>query len=493
MLLAFSDTLQAMPHAPGVVLSLALMLFGGFAMTRLTKLVRLPNVTAYILIGILMGPDCLALIPGQIIQRTDFLADIALALIAFGAGEFFRAEKLKKTGLRVLVIVLVETTACGGLVFALCRAALGLPVAYAIVLAALAAATAPSSMVMVIRQTHAKGPFVDMLLQAVALDDVVSLVSYSVAICVALAVTGGGGAITFGLVAAPIAANLGVIALGTIFGVFLKLLMPGSRSKDNRLIISLAVLFAFCGVCALLNVSPLLGCMSMGMVYMNLTDDKRLFQQLNYFSPPILLLFFVRSGLNFDLDALVDNSESIGTTPLVVVGILYFLVRIVGKYVGAFLGCLMTKKDKKVRNFLGLALIPQAGVAIGLAATGARTLGGEVGNALETIILASSVLYELIGPACAKLSLYLSGSYSNKLEDLAPIPATEPGQPPKSEVELLIARIQAIQQELPKHNNPYYEDEQAFTEAAAEHSAQMEAFFGTPGKANTAMPGRKRK
>ena len=146
-----------------------------------------------------------------------------------------------------------------------------------------------------------------------------------------------------------------------------------------------------------------------------------------------------------------------------------------------------------MRNYLGLALIPQAGVAIGLAATGARTLGGEVGNALETIILASSVLYELIGPACAKLSLYLSGSYSNKLEDLAPIPATEPGQPPKSEVELLIERIQAIQQELPKHNNPYYEDEQAFTEAAAEHSAQMEAFFGTPGKANTAMPGRKRK
>ena len=265
------------------------------------------------------------------------------------------------------------------------------------------------------------------------------------------------------------------------------------RKLGIQLIVSIALLFAFCGICAMLDVSPLLGCMSMGMVYINLTDDKRLFQQLNYFSPPILLLFFVRSGLNFDLDALVDNSESIGTTPLVVVGILYFLVRIVGKYAGAFLGCLVTKKDKKVRNFLGLALIPQAGVAIGLAATGARTLGGEVGNALETIILASSVLYELIGPACAKLSLYLSGSYSNKLEDLAPIPATEPGQPPKSEVELLIERIQAIQQELPKHNNPYYEDEQAFTEAAAEHSAQMEAFFGTPGKANTAMPGRKRK
>jgi len=300
------------------------------------------------------------------------------------------------------------------------------------------------------------------------------------------------GAFHAGAVLKPLAVNALVLLLGGGFGFFLKLLLH-KRSTDNRLIVSIALLFAFCGICAMLDVSPLLGCMSMGMVYMNLTDDKRLFQQLNYFSPPILLLFFVRSGLNFDLDALVDNSESIGTTPLVVVGILYFLVRIVGKYAGAFLGCLVTKKDKKVRNFLGLALIPQAGVAIGLAATGARTLGGEVGNALETIILASSVLYELIGPACAKLSLYLSGSYSNKLEDLAPIPATEPGQPPKSEVELLIERIQAIQQELPKHNNPYYEDEQAFTEAAAEHSAQMEAFFGTPGKANTAMPGRKRK
>ena len=277
-----------------------------------------------------------------------------------------------------------------------------------------------------------------------------------------------------------------VLLLGGAFGFFLKLLLH-KRSTDNRLIVSIALLFAFCGICAMLDVSPLLGCMSMGTVYINLTDDKRLFQQLNYFNPPILLLFFVRSGVNFDLGALVNTSDSIGSTPLVVVGILYFLVRIVGKYIGAFLGCLATKKDGKVRNYLGLALIPQAGVAIGLAATGARILGGEMGNALETIILASSVLYELIGPACAKLSLYLSGSYSTKLEDLAPIPAPAPGQPPKSEVELLIERIQAIQQELPRHNNPYYEDEEAFTEAAAEHSAQMESFFTASGRANPVM------
>ena len=140
------------------------------------------------------------------------------------------------------------------------------------------------------------------------------------------------------------------------------------------------------------------------------------------------------------------------------------------KYAGAFLGCLITKKDRLVRNYLGLALIPQAGVAIGLAAMGARTLGGESGSALETIILASSVLYELIGPACAKLSLYLSKSYSNKLEDIVEI--AEDGHQ-KSKVELLIERIQAIQKDLPKHDNPFYEEEQAFSEAADEQEQYL--------------------
>ena len=390
-----------------------------------------------------------------------------------------------------MVITVFEAILASVLVFIITFFVLGLELNFSIVLAALASATAPASTVMTIRQTHAKGDFVDTLLQVVALDDVVGLVAYSIAISVALA--SATGAFHAGAIFKPLAINALVLLLGGGFGFFLKLLLH-KRSTDNRLIVSIALLFAFCGICAMLDVSPLLGCMSMGMVYINLTDDKRLFQQLNYFSPPILLLFFVRSGLNFDLDALVDNSESIGTTPLVVVGILYFLVRIVGKYAGAFLGCLMTKKDKKVRNFLGLALIPQAGVAIGLAATGARTLARRVGaNALETIILASSVLYELIGPACAKLSLYLSGSYSNKLEDLAPIPATEPGQPPKSEVELLIERIQAIQEELPKHNNPYYEDEQAFTEAAAEHFRPDGGVLRDAGESQHRHAGRKRK
>lgn len=446
----------------GIIISVALMLITGFAMTRITKRLRLPNVTAYILSGVLLGPYVLNLVPQDIVEGMDFLNDIALAFIAFSTGEFFRFSTLKKNGGKVVVITVLEACLASIIVFIVSFFILGLDINFSLVLGALASATAPASTVMTIRQTHAKGDFVDTLLQVVALDDVVGLVAYSAAISVALA--NASGHFSAGSVLKPIGLNLLVFAIGCLFGLILKLLLQ-KRSTDNRLIVSVALLFSFCGICTLLDVSPLLGCMAMGMVYINLSDDERLFKQLNYFNPPILLLFFVRSGLNFNLSALFDSSSSIGHVPLIVVGVCYFFTRIIGKYAGAFLGCLITKKNHLVRNYLGLALIPQAGVAIGLAAMGARTLGGASGSALETIILASSVLYELIGPGCAKLSLYLSKSYSNKLEDIVEI--AEDGHQ-KSKVELLIERIQAIQNDLPKHENPYYEDEQAFSEAADE-------------------------
>ena len=193
---------------------------------------------------------------------------------------------------------------------------MGIDLAFSVVLAALAAATAPASTVMTIRQTGAHGDFVDTLLQVVALDDVVGLIAYSVAISLALAVNVGSSAISAGRILKPIAINIGAFLLGGLFGVFMKWLMPKKRSKDNRLIISVSMLFAFCGICAMADVSPLLGCMSMGTVYINITDDEKLFKQLNYFTPPILLLFFVRSGLNFRLDALINTSTTVSYTHL---------------------------------------------------------------------------------------------------------------------------------------------------------------------------------
>ncbi len=456
-----------------IIISIAFMLFLGFAMTRITKKLRLPNVTAYIVTGILIGPYCLDLVASEVISGTEFIADIALAFIAFNTGEFFRLSVLKSSGVKVIVITLFESLVASLFVFVLTYTVLGLNLAFSIVLAALAAATAPASTLMTIRQTGARGDFVNTLLQVVALDDIVGLVAYSIAISIATAsISSGSAHFELWTILKPILANLGVFALGGAFGFLLKLLMPKKRSNDNRLIISIATLMAFCGICALFNVSPLLGCMSMGTVYINVTDDDKLFKQLNYFSPPILLLFFVRSGLCFDLHALFDTSASVGGVSLLLVGVLYFIIRIAGKYLGAFLGCLTVKKDKSVRNYLGLALIPQAGVAIGLAALGARTLGGETGNALQTVILASSVLYELIGPGCAKLSLYLSKSYSNNIDELVNVEEVNPETgAPKTEVEKLIERIRTIQESLPAPIVPSPEDnEQAFTEAADEQS-----------------------
>ncbi len=452
-----------------IIISIALMLFLGFAMTRLTKLLKLPNVTAYILVGILIGPFCLDLIPSKVIHGMDFITDIALAFIAFSVGQFFRISTLKKNGMKVIVITLFEALLASVLIFVLFYFILHIHLAFSIVLAALASATAPASTIMTIRQTKAKGDFVDTLLQVVALDDVVSLIAYSIAISVALASMSGFSNVDFSVIGVPILKNIGALILGCAFGFLLKLLMPTKRSTDNRLIISLATLFLFCGICAMLDVSPLLGCMSMGMVYINLTEDDKLFKQLNYFSPPILLLFFVLSGLNFKLDALFSGKSSFTSIPLIVIGILYVITRVLGKYLGAFLGCMTVKKPKEVRNYLGLGLVPQAGVAIGLAALGARMIGGDMGEELQTVILASSVLYEMVGPACSKLALYLSHSYTTDINELVNVDAVHQDGTQKSGVEVLIEQIQTIQKQLPQHPT-ISEEEAAFNQAIEEQN-----------------------
>ena len=475
--------------ASAVIVSMAVMLLAGFLMTRVTKKLRLPNVTGYILAGILIGPCCLNMIPPSFIRNTDFLPDVALSFIAFSTGEFFQLSAIRKNGGKVIVITLFEALTASLFVFIVVYWALGMELAFSIVLAALASATAPASTMMTIRQTGAKGDFVETLLQVVAFDDIVGLVAFSAAIAVAVSSYSGSG-FSFSTLMTPILSNLGVLILGGIFGVLLKYALRNRASSDNRLIISIALMFAFCGICAVLGISPLLGCMAMSTVYINLTQDERLFRQLGYFSPPILLMFFVRSGMSFDLGSVLSSGGSIGAAPLLLVGVLYFITRIAGKYAGAFVGCAAVHKDKKVRNYLGMALVPQAGVAIGLAALGARTLGGAAGKALETIILASSILYELAGPGLAKLSLYLSGSYSNRLEEIVPVAETDEQGQPKTEAQKLIERVNAIQKELAARQEISNEEEQVFTEEAIQHYDEMWGGGGLPRRGRRFKGGR---
>lgn len=401
-----------------VILSLAVMLFSGFLMTRLTKLAHLPNVTGYILAGVLIGPCVLNLVPETVQNGMDFVTDVALAFIAFGVGKYFKLGRLRKNGRSVLILTVFESLIAALLVFLVMAFVFRLPIPFSLLLGAIGSATAPASTIMTIRQYKAKGQFVDILLQIVALDDAVALLAFSVCAAIAQAMEGGGG-ISPKAVLLPILWNLLALAAGALAGFLLHKLIGENRSSQHRLVLVTALLLSITGFCTALDISPLLACMVMGAVYINVSGNKKVFKQVNGFTPPIQLLFFVLSGMRMDLTAL----KAAG-----LIGVVYFLVRIIGKYAGAWLGAVLGKASVPIRRYLGLALIPQAGVSIGLALLGQRILPAESGALLSTIILSSGVLYEMIGPACAKAAIFLSGSVPKPEPE--PSPAL-PNTPPK--------------------------------------------------------------
>lgn len=388
-----------------VLLVLSVILFSGFIMTRLTNTLNMPKVSGYIMAGILIGPCCLNFIPKNMIDSMSFVSDLALAFIAFGVGKFFKKEVLMQTGKRIIVITISEALTAGILVTVLLKVIFHLNWDFALILGAIATATAPASTMMTINQYKAKGEFVDTLLQIVALDDVVCLLAFSV---VSAIINGrAAGSLHASDILIPIVYNFLVIGLGAFCGYFLSRLLIPARSRDNRLILVIAMLLGLSGICAAIDISPLLSCMVFGAVYINLTKDKKLFRQINNFTPPVMSIFFIISGMNLDVGAL----QAVGA-----VGVSYFLIRIVGKYLGTYISCLAMGTGREIRNYMGLALIPQAGVAIGLAFLGQRVLPPETGSMMLTIILASSVLYEMVGPVSAKAALFLSGSISYKKE-----------------------------------------------------------------------------
>lgn len=389
--------------AATTLIALAIMFLAGFLLSRVSKLFHLPNVTGYILSGILIGPFLLGLVPPDVISGMSFLSDLALGFIAFGVGKFFKKDVLKKSGPRVIVITILEALVAGILVTLAVGALFpDLGWGFALLLGAIATATAPASTLMTINQYDAKGEFVDVLLQVVALDDVVCLLCFSVASAVVEGTSGGNlDALSIFM---PILYNLLFLVIGFVSGLFLSLLVKG-RSPNSRLIIAVALIALISGGAIILDVSPLLSCMVFGATYVNFTKDEKLFKYVDHFDPPIMLLFFVMSGVNMDFSSFM----TIG-----IIGVVYFLVRMGGKYLGAFAGCALMKTSKKTRNYLGLALAPQAGVAIGLAFLGQRMLPASMGDTFLSIILCSSVLYEMAGPALAKLSLVRSGSIAKE-------------------------------------------------------------------------------
>lgn len=393
------NILNQINNTTTILISLSVILLSGFLLTRITKFAKLPNVTGYIIAGIIIGPYILNLIPLEIIKNMDFISDIALAFIAFGVGRFFKKEAFKETGIGVITITLFESLLAGIVVTLSMYYIFHLNWDLSLLLGAVSTATAPASTMATIRQYKAKGNFVNTLLQVVAFDDAVCLIVFSIA---ASAISSkANDNVPIYQILMPLLYNMGALVIGFLSGLALSKLMTPKRSDDNRLILTISLLCGISGLCSAVNISPLLSCMLFGTVYINTTNDKKLYKELEKFTPPILSIFFVVSGMNLDI-------SSFGTFG--VIGASYFIIRIVGKYMGAYLGCIFAKTSKSVRNYLGLALIPQAGVAIGLAFLGKRILPESLANIMLTIILSSSVLYELIGPLSAKIALIYSGA-----------------------------------------------------------------------------------
>ncbi len=398
---------QDLTNTSKILITLAIMLLVGFLSTRITKLFKLPNVSGYIIGGIIIGPYCLKFVSEEMVSNMDFISDIALSFIAFGVGKFFKKEVLKKAGMKVIIITILES------LFAMLIITLSMFIIFkmtwqfSLILGAIASATAPASTMMTIKQYKAKGDFVDILLQVVALDDIVCLLAFSIATSLASA---SNGSVSIIDILKPIGYNLLSIIIGIILALILRLILNPKRSKESRLIIVIMALVILSAICSLLNVSPLLACMIFSTIYINITDDTYLFHQIDNFTPPIMLLFFVLSGMKLNLNTLLNVG---------IIGVSYFFIRIIGKYLGSLLGCIITKQPKNIKYNLGLALIPQAGVAIGLAVLGQRMLPNELGSLLSTIILSSSVLYEFVGPTCAKASLFLSKSIDGSEKKLS--------------------------------------------------------------------------
>ena len=395
------------------LLILAIALFAGLLSTKLMKLVKLPNVTGYLIVGLLLGPHLINIIGEKEIASFSFLIEIALGFIAFSIGGEFKIENLKKIGKNVFLITFVQAFLAlvfvdiSLIVFGLIQGTLQENLPLILVLGAVATATAPAATLMVIRQYKARGKLTDTLLLVVALDDAFGLVLFAISLAIAK-VFAIGGVITFTSIALmPLLEIVVSLGIGTVLGPILSLATRFFRSRANRLIWMITVVFTGVGLAQIfpIPVSSLLLCMMLGAVFCNTKNDSlMILGDMERWTPPLFMLFFIISSAELDLTVI----------PIVgAVGIIYLIARSAGKYFGAYLGSVIVKEDKSIRNYLGLALLPQAGVAIGMAKISSEALPKYSAQILA-VVLCATLFYELVGPGITKFALKKAGDIQSE-------------------------------------------------------------------------------
>jgi Kef-type K+ transport system membrane component KefB len=381
---------------------LALILFSGLIFGRVVKLIKLPNVTGYLIAGLLIGPYILNLIPKDVVTGFELVSEMALAFIAFSIGAEFKMSYLKKVGIAPVVIAIFEGLAATFLVTVI-LVLLGFGIEISLLLGAIASATAPAATIMVVKQYNARGPLTETLLSVVALDDAVALIAFGFSMAVVNTLLHPGQNSAAMSVALPFIEIIGSVLLGFVLGFLFKVPLRFFKKDSNRTIITAGFVFLGSALATMLGLSPLLLCMCMGAMLANVSDSAlSIFKLVDNITPPIFLMFFVVSGADLDITVLPE----IG-----LIGVMYVIVRVIGKVLGASLGSVLMKSSETVKKYLGLTLIPQAGVAIGLSLIASQTLP-EYGQTIRAVVLCATLIYELVGPGITKIGLEKAGEIS---------------------------------------------------------------------------------
>ena len=426
-----------------LLLCLAIALIAGLLLSRLAKLLNLPAVTAYLIAGILIGPYCLGQLSTLIgvdgigftsisngnggltskyLESFSILKEAALGFIAFSIGNEFRLSQLKKIGkqativgiLQAVITTLLVDAALLALHFAMPKV---LPLEAAIILGAIASATAPAATLMVVKQYKAKGPVTNILLPVVALDDAVGLILFAISFGVARGI-GSGSVSVLSIVIEPLLEILLSLSLGGVMGLLFSLCERFFHSRSKRLAVSVAFLLITIALCLIdypaiggivhVKLSPLLTCMMLGTIFCNICDfSEELMDRVDRWTAPLFVVFFVISGAELDLSVFTSGL-------LIVVGVVYLIFRSAGKYSGALLSSKLAKCDNHIVKFLGITLLPQAGVALGMANTVQHAvengeLASQVGTVVVSITLFAVLIYELVGPMLTKFALTKAG------------------------------------------------------------------------------------
>lgn len=412
---------------------IAILFFVALLSSRLMRIIKLPNVTGYIITGILVGPFIFGLLFNnfsfegikeapvfQYVQQISWLPSVALGFIAFNIGTSFKTSTIKTLGKRIMIVTVLEALGASIIVIiALFIAHLIVPqyvsIELVLTLSAIASATAPAATLMVIKQYNARGPLVNTLLPVVALDDAAALILFAVLFQLASTLAGGGTISVYSIILKPIIEISVSLLAGVIIGFAISFMNRFFKSRNNRLAWCIFAVFAALGIYYLFRsqlmgnfeLSSLLICMMAGAIYTNFVpESNRTLDVMDRFTSPIYMMFFVISGASLDLSIFFNGDGLI----VICIALIYIVSRVIGKWVGAYTGSSISRCEPQVKKYLGFALIPQAGVAIGLATTAntifsSNPITARAGSLIIAIILTSTLIYELIGPVAAKYAL----------------------------------------------------------------------------------------